>query len=106
MNMETISAFLSVLNSLSPLAVIALLVIVILMLVKGRTQAFGISDESGVRNKNLSEQISAISDNHLSELPALVAEVKKMSETLQRMEVTQAENFSYIRSRLNGTIRN
>ena len=79
--MDSLITLLTTLNTLSPLAVIALLSIVIYLLVKGKTE--------------VSEKVTNISDNHLHELPEILA-------TLQRIEVSMAKEFSWIRSRLNG----
>ena len=76
--MDAIATLLEIVNSLSPLAVIALLAIVIFLLVRGKQE--------------VSQQVTTISDNHLHEV----------ADVLQRIEVTLAENFSYIRSKLNG----
>ena len=75
--MEEIVSLLTTLNGLSPLAVIALLGVVIFQL---------------VRNK---QQVAIIQDNHLHSLPDMV-------DTLQRIEVTLSALDSYLRARLNG----
>jgi len=76
-------SLLQVLNSLSPLAVIALLAVIIFMMVQ--------------QNKGTAkqEQVNEIRDNHLHDLP-------QMLETLQRIEVKLGEEFAYIRAKLNG----
>lgn len=79
--MNAIISLLTMLNSLSPLAVIALLGLVIYMLVKGKQQVTG--------------QVADISDNHLHSLP-------EIAETLRRMETRMAEDFSWIKAKLNG----
>lgn len=75
--MTDIVALLQLLNSLSPLGIIALLGVIIFMLVKGR------------------KQVGTIKDNDLHALPEILV-------TLQRMEVSMGENFSWIKARLNG----
>lgn len=86
--METIIELLQMLNTLSPLAVIALLGIVIFMLVKGRTAA--------------DAKVETIASNHLHELPELVENSRKAVEVLQRIETRMAEDFGYIKAKLNG----
>ncbi len=79
--MEFVTTVVESLNSLSPLAVIGLLGIVIYMLVKNKREA--------------DEQNIVLTGNHLHELP-------EIAESLRRIEQSLAENFSYIRARLNG----
>lgn len=82
--MEPITSLLTLLNTLSPLAVIALLGTVIFMLVQAR------SDSKGTHN-----EVQTMKSNDLHELP-------EMAETLRRIEVKLGEEFSHIRARLNG----
>lgn len=73
--------------SASPLAVIALLSYVIYLLVWGKGNLPG-----------LSQQSTTIAENHLHELP-------EMMETLKRIEMalkTMNDNIIYIRARVNG----
>ena len=79
--MDALLELLTLLNTLSPLAVIALLGCVIFMLVKG--------------HKDVDTKVTAISTNHLSDMPEIV-------ETLRRIELSLSENFAHIRARLNG----
>jgi len=79
--MDVLISLLTTLNSLSPLAVIALLGVVIYMLVKGQTG-----------QSNLKGQVTDLGENHLHEV----------LETLQRIEVSMSENFAYLRARING----
>ena len=79
--MEALTEFLQLLNSLSPLAVIALLGTVIFMLVTGKTKA--------------GAQIKEVQNNHLHELP-------EIAETLRRIELKMSEDFAYIKARING----
>ena len=79
--MEFLTTVVESLNSLSPLAVIGLLGIVIYMLVRNK--------------KDSDAQNSMLTSNHLHEMP-------EMAESLRRIEQSLAENFSYIRARLNG----
>lgn len=78
--LQELTNALGALNSLSPLAVIALLGVVIYMLVK---------------NQKGQETLTS---NHLHELP-------EMAETLRRIEAslnTVKDNTFYIRARING----
>lgn len=78
--MDAVLKLLETVNSLSPLAVIALLALVIWMQVKnqkGQTQ---------------------IAENHLHGLPELMDLARQQTETLQRIEVALA----YIKARING----
>lgn len=79
--MDSLIALLETLNSLTPLAVIALLGIVIFF----QTQ----------NQKKNAAQMTKIETNDLHQLP-------DMLETLQRIEVVLNREFSYIRARLNG----
>lgn len=78
--MDALIEFLKTLNSLSPLAVIALLGIVIFFLVR---------NQRGQK---------AIAENHLHGLPELLDLTRAQTETLQRIEVSLA----YIKARING----
>lgn len=80
--MEELTSLLTLLNNLSPLAIIGLLAIIIYKLVW--------------RDKPASEKsVNEIRDNHLHELP-------EIAETLRRIEQKMGEEFSYIKARLNG----
>lgn len=72
--------FLNALNSLSPLAVIALLASVLFM---------------QQRNKRA---INMVSDNHLSGLPDMAASLDRIEGQLRSMN----DNIVYIRARVNG----
>lgn len=97
--MEEITMFLGALNTLSPLAVIALLGLVIFMLVKAKAARLL---DIPIGQEKLSSQVDSISNNHLSDLPKMVDTLDKLTETLQRMEVTLSALDSYLRARLNG----
>ena len=86
--MDTVVPLLEMLNSLSPLAVIALLGVVIFMLVRDR-KASDIKHE-------------VITGNHLHDLPEAVETLKRIENTLQRIEVKLGEDFSYLKARING----
>ena len=75
--MAEIVAILQIIASFSPLAVIALLGVIILFQVRGK------------------RVVALIKKNDLHQLPMIL-------ETLQRIEVSLAENFSAIRAKLNG----
>lgn len=79
--MELLINLLTTLNSLTPLAVIALLGLV--LFIQARHQ------------KTNSAQMTKIETNDLHNLP-------DMLETLQRIEVTLNREFSYLRARLDG----
>lgn len=85
--METLISFLQTLNSLSPLAVIALLGTIIFIQVKRQPSA---------------DAVAEIKDNHLHELPDIAETLRRIEAALQRQEVKMGEEFSYIRARLNG----
>jgi hypothetical protein len=85
--MEVIISLLTTLNTLSPLAVIALLGTIIFLLVKGKTAADG--------------KVEVIASNHLHGLPEMADTLKSIAETLRRMEVKMGEEFSYLRAKLN-----
>ena len=70
--MDTIIAFLTTLDSLSPLAVIALLGTIIFMLVKGKTAS--------------AKALHTVQTNHLHELPEMSETLRRVSETLARIE--------------------
>ena len=86
--MAELAAFLTLLNSLSPLAVIGLLGTVIFLLVKGKTHT--------------ARELKVVQTNHLHELPEIAETLRSMSDTLRRMETRMAEDFSHIKAKLNG----
>ena len=79
--METLVSLLAALNSLTPLAIVGLLAIIIFMLVRQKSET--------------DTKLVSISDNHLSGLP-------EMQETLHRIELTLERLDAYLRARLNG----
>ena len=81
--MDALIALLHTLNSLSPLGIIGLGLVIFLL----------------VKNER---RVQKIETNDLHELPEMMATLRSIQETLQRMEVSLGENFSYIRARLNG----
>ena len=97
--MEELTKFLELLNTLSPLAVIALLGLVIFMLVKAKGARLL---DIPIGQESISKQVDLISNNHLSDLPKMVETLDRISDTLQRQEVTLSALDSYLRARLNG----
>lgn len=75
--METLLAVLTTLNAMTPLGVIALLATIIYLQVKSH------------------KQVDTLKTNDLHELPEVV-------ESLRRIEILLASEFSYIRAKLNG----
>ena len=85
---EAITTLFQVANTLSPLAVIALLVIVVIMLLQAK-------------NKNLLDmpaQLDTLSNNHLSGLPDMEDSLKRIETLLQSIN----DNIIYVRARING----
>lgn len=75
------------LNSVSPLAVVALLSYIIYMLVNNK------------------RQVSAVKDNHLHDLPEMLELLRSMNASLERQEWTLknvSDHIVYIRARVNG----
>jgi hypothetical protein len=70
--MDALIAFLTTLDSLSPLAVIALLGTIIFMLVKGKTAS--------------AKALHTVQTNHLHALPEMSDTIRRMSETLARID--------------------
>ena len=84
--MTELLGLLSVVSNLSPLAVIALLGIIIFLLVKGKTSA--------------DAKINSVADNHLHELPIIVENSRKTVEILQRIEVRLGEDLTWIKAKV------
>lgn len=84
--MESLIALLGMLNSLSPLAVIALLATIIYMQVKGKTA--------------VDDKVDLIGSNHLH---GVDTQLQQILDVLQRIEVSNSENFAYLRAKVNGT---
>ena len=85
---EAAIAFLNAINTLSPLGVIGLLAMIVYMLVKAKA----------ARILDVSKMVQNIGDNHLHELPAMASDLRKIVETLQRMETRMAEDFAHIKA--------
>jgi hypothetical protein len=86
--MESLTELLTVLNDLSPIAVIGLLGAIIYILVSGRTP--------------VTQKIDEIKDNHLHELPKIASDIHDQTNILRRIEVKMGEEFSYLKARING----
>ena len=82
--MESLISLLGVLNTLSPLAVIALLGVIIFMLVKGKTAA--------------DSKVDTIVTNHLHSVPDMAVSLERIEALLQSMN----ENIIWIKARVNG----
>lgn len=87
--METLISLLDKLNALTPLGVIALLGLAIFIIVW--------------RNplRPIESKLSEVTDNHLHSLPDIADNVEKAVEVLQRIEIKMAEEFSYLRAKVN-----
>lgn len=93
--METLISFLTTLNSLSPLAIIALLALTL----------FWTIFKSPV--KSIGSSIDEIKSNHLHQIPEIAANMEQIAtgmdksvEILQRIEIRMAEDFSWMRAKL------
>jgi hypothetical protein len=84
--MDALTHFLEALNTMSPLAVIALLGTVIFLMVKGKQDA--------------DAQYETMTGNHLHELPQIASDIRAMSETLQRIEVRMSSDFAELKGKL------
>lgn len=86
--MDTILEFLKAANSLTPLAVIGMLVTVILLLVK--------------HQKTNSAAMVTLKTNDLHELPEAVESLRRIEGLLIDMSRQQAADSAYLHARLNG----
>ena len=93
--MDSLIKLLETLQSMSPLAVIALMGVIIFMMTND--------------NWSVKKDIHTVKTNDLHELPAMAQDLRSISETiksvadtLQRIEVSQSDNFSHIKARING----
>lgn len=75
---ESLISLLTALNTLSPLAVIGLLSVIIYVIVYKQPSK---------------QELHTIKTNDLHHLP-------EMAETLRRMELSMSENFAYLRARI------
>lgn len=83
-----VSSIIEALNALTPLGLAGGLGYVIYLLVKGKTSA--------------DVKVETIASNHLHGLPEMLDILREMNDTLHRMDRTAAENFAYLKARLNG----
>lgn len=77
---ESLITLLQTLNTLSPLAIIGLLSVIIYVI---------------IWKQPTKQELNIIKSNDLHELP-------NMAESLRRIELMLADNFAYIRAKLNG----
>ena len=82
--MAEITALLGMLNTMSPLGIIALLGVIIWMLVKGKTST--------------DAKVETIANNHLHGLPDITASLDRIEGLLQSMN----ESVIWIKARVNG----
>jgi hypothetical protein len=80
--LDGVTTLLETLNSLSPLAVIALLAVIIYLQMRGK------------------QQVDTLKTNDLHHLEG---HLEDMYHSLQRVEVLLSKEFAYIRARLNGS---
>ena len=84
--MQDILELLKATNEMSPLGIIALLGAVIWMLVRAKNE--------------MTAQVKVIGDNHLHEMPELVANSRRTVDVLQRIEVRLGEDLTYIKGKV------
>lgn len=73
-------------NGITPLGLSALLAVIIWMLVRGK--------------KSVAAQVRALGDNHLHSVPDIAANMERIVDTLQRIELKLGENFAAIHVKL------
>ena len=86
-----LTSLFTVANTLTPLAIIALLVGLFYVLLWKMPQQLPSKAE-----------VATIRDNHLHEMPEVAANMRQAVETLRRMEVSQEKHFGIIISKLEG----
>ena len=82
--MEPLIGLLTLLNSLSPLAVIGLLATIIYIQMNGKTA--------------VDQKVQTVATNHLHDLPEMSESLKRIESLLQSIN----ENIIYVRARVNG----
>ena len=87
--MDSLGSLLTSLNSLSPLAVIALLALVLFYQAKNSKHA-----------ASQTETLTTMRGNDLHELPEIAADIRTLVDAIQRIETSNAANFSAILARL------
>lgn len=86
--MENVIAILNTLKDFSPLGVAALAVLGLCLYIWKNPF------------KPIEGKLDKISDNHLHQLPEIAADMGKVVDILQRIEVSLGENFSYLRAKV------
>lgn len=90
--LHEIVEFIAALNTISPIAIIGLLVTTLYLMVRGKNT---LQNTVGQVQTDIQQNMNKLETNDLHELP-------EIAETLRRIEVKLSEEFSYIRGRLNG----
>lgn len=88
---QEIAAFITALNSLTPLAILALGMLIWFYQAKNNKVATGHS-----------QTLNKIQGNDLHELPDMAENIRLMLTTLQRIETNNASNFATIIALING----
>ena len=91
--MEILLELLRTLSAFTPIGVAALLGLAIFIMVWKNPF------------KPLESSIAEVKDNHLHELPGIAENLKTAVEILQRMEVEQAKEFSFLRAKLSNGVK-
>lgn len=86
--MEPIIGLLTTLNALTPVGVLGLSLVIIYLLVKGKTST--------------DKKVDAIRGNDLHELVEMAEMLRRMEGTLQRLEVKLSEDLAWLKARVNG----
>ena len=55
--------------------------------------------------KPIENKLEEVTSNHLHSLPQMAEDLSKAVEILQRIEVRMAEDFSYLKAKINGNLR-
>lgn len=90
---EQLTALLTTLNSLSPLGILGLAIVMYFY----QTKNVKAADEHSAR-------LASIKGNDLHELPQMAENIRDMASTLQRMETANAAAFATVIARLNGGV--
>lgn len=86
---EEIGSLVTLLNSMSPLAIIALLAFVLFYQAK--------NNKASVQHTTT---LDTIKGNDLHELPEMAENIRELTATMQRMETSNAANFATIIAKL------
>jgi hypothetical protein len=84
---SALSSLFTAANSLTPLALVGLTLGVLYI---------------QIYKQPSKQELSIVKENHLHELPEVAANMRQASETLRRIEVTMAQNFATIISKIEG----